>query len=604
MTLVQLERRFTSPVHDLTPSDFHIPAFVFAYLAKGCKFIADRKPSTVQQVLREVDLFEKSLQTAVFFQDKSHLPLEASRCKTKSLWTPPANPDVSLYCRLLREDLGRYEPRTKKSNEDHIDRAARHWLAANQQHVCVVDADKNLGDALIPRSWVREESLRLLAEAAVPVSVQTYLDTTTSLKYSLDSFFHKALYAGIVSPKLLKFLMKDFSSQHAGTFRLRVKLHKNPIVGRPIMNLSRAWIAPAAIFLTEALNPALKQLPHVITSSGDVLELLAGKHVQSDFILCTFDIRNLYPSINRVHFLEKVSQRIRSFWAHSPKYGAFLIQLVEFVLEFQFVQFEGELWQVNKGLPTGLQTSVAFANLYLASLDEFIVSRYPSLMCWCRYIDDALAVLPSCDTTALFQELHEWHGSIKWEISGRGLTVPFLDLEITLSDGFLSFQTYRKAQNAYLYIPRISCHPEGVFKALVSGETQRIFRTCRGNPNTIQRHVTFFLDKLQKRGYNRKETETLVSQTLRRVSGRVTKMKPSHKKFFFKQEFTFSLNRKCINTALKRHWHIIQSCFKQPTSAVLSFRVQPNLFRRDFATNWLCAARSGSGGQGPGFLCA
>ena len=42
--------------------------------------------------------------------------------------------------------------------------------------------------------------------------------------------------------------------------------------------------------------------------------------------------------------------------------------------------------------------------------------------------------------------------------------------------------------------------------------------------------------------------------------------------------------------------YIIQSCFKQNVSAVLSFRVQPNLFRRDFATNWLCAARSGSGG--------
>eukprot|EP00438_Fugacium_kawagutii_P000310 Skav205271 [mRNA] locus=scaffold1841:195276:198494:+ [translate_table: standard] len=604
MSLVQLERRFTSPVHILTPSVFQIPVYVVAYLAKGCKFIADRRPSTVQRVLREVDCFERNLQSAVFFQGKSSLPLEPSKCRTKSTWTPPADPGISLYCRLLKEELSRYEPQVRKPNEDFVDKAARQWLAEHRHHVCVVDADKNLGDALVPRSWVREESLRLLTEAATTISSETYVETTVSLKYSLDSFFHQALFDGLVSPKLLKFLIKDFDSTHAGTFRLRIKLHKNPVVGRPIMNLSRAWIAPSAIFLTEALKPALKQLRHVISSSGDIVGLLAGKRAPSDFILCTFDIRNLYPSIDRGHFLEKVSQHIRRFWAQRPQYGAFLIQLVEFVLAFQFVQFEGQLWQVTKGLPTGLQTSVVFANLYLASLDDFIVNRFPAMNSWYRYIDDALGIIHKDETNAVYLELHQWHENIKWDLSGQGLSVPFLDLELTLQDGFFSFQTFRKAQNAYLYIPRTSCHPEGVFKALISGESQRIFRTCHGNHKAVQRQLSFFLDRLQKRGYNRKEAEILSAQTLRRLNCRASRTKTNMRKFFFRQEFTFSLNRKCINVALKRHWHLIQSCFKQPVGAVLSFRVQPNLFRRDFATNWLCAARSGSGGQGPGFLCA
>lgn len=151
MTLVQLERWFTSPVHVLTPSDFHIPAFALAYLAKGCKFIADRRRSTAPQVLREVDSFEKSLHTAVFFDGKAKRSLDYSRRKLKSSWTPPSHPDIALYCRLLRQDLCKYEPCSQRSNEDFVDRAARQWLAKNQQTVCVVDADKNLGDALMPR---------------------------------------------------------------------------------------------------------------------------------------------------------------------------------------------------------------------------------------------------------------------------------------------------------------------------------------------------------------------------------------------------------------------------------------------------------------------
>ena len=111
------------------------------------------------------------------------------------------------------------------------------WQKTNRQYVSVVA--KNLGDELMPRRWAREESLRLLAEADATVDSQSYLATTVGLKCALDSFLHQSLYAGIISPSLLKFLMKDFSSNKSGTFRLKVKLHKNPVVGRPIMNLSR-----------------------------------------------------------------------------------------------------------------------------------------------------------------------------------------------------------------------------------------------------------------------------------------------------------------------------------------------------------------------------
>lgn len=135
LALVQLARWFTSPVHVLTPSDFHIPAFVLAYLAKGCKFIVDRRRSTAPRVLREVGSFEKSLHTAVF-EGKAKRSSDYSRCKLKSSWTPPSHPNIALYCRLLRQDLPKYEPCSQRSSEDFVDRAARQWLAKNQQTVC------------------------------------------------------------------------------------------------------------------------------------------------------------------------------------------------------------------------------------------------------------------------------------------------------------------------------------------------------------------------------------------------------------------------------------------------------------------------------------
>ena len=168
LTVVQLEQRFSSPVHDLTPDSFEIPAYVKAYLAKGGKFIPDTAQSTAMSLLWEVDSLERSLNLAVHFRDyNDSMPrLQNTRCRLRSSWQPPSNSSVSTYCRLLRAELSRHSPHARARNSDFIDKAARAWLSSHPAQVCVVDADKNLGDAILSRSWVQQESLRLLKEAA------------------------------------------------------------------------------------------------------------------------------------------------------------------------------------------------------------------------------------------------------------------------------------------------------------------------------------------------------------------------------------------------------------------------------------------------------
>ena len=63
------------------------------------------------------------------------------------------------------------------------------------------------------------------------------------------------------------------------------------------------------------------------------LEQLVGKRARKGFTLCTFDVRNLYPSIDRLHFLDIDSHRMHRFWAHKPEYSGFLIKLTAFCTE-------------------------------------------------------------------------------------------------------------------------------------------------------------------------------------------------------------------------------------------------------------------------------
>ena len=267
-----------------------------------------------------------------------------------------------------------------------------------------------------------------------------------------------------------------------------------------------------------------------------------------------------------------------------------IMKLIEFLLVFQFVGYESELWQITKGLPTGLQTSVVFANLHMAVCDEFVISKHPDLRFWKRFIDDAFAILPLTAAAMFHEHLNSWNFNIQWEISGSGAHVTFLDIDMKMcSSGALVFETHRKAQNAYLYLPRISCHPPSVFKALIIGETQRLFNTNPKNPCGLDRHIQLFLTKLMRRGYSRQAAEELTQVTVRKAHYKHSNNLPRRavrSKFFFRTVFGSSLNRSVIKSALKKHWPVVQAVFSKPVDVMMSFHVQPNNFRRNFHLNW------------------
>ena len=285
MSLVQLERRFCMPVHILISPDFEIPTYVLAYLSTGGKFVADRCASPAAQVFTSISALERSLHTAMFFDRHALEPTFFRRCCLRTAWKPKEDPIISAYGRLLREDLSSYSPREKS---DFIDKAARKWLWQHRQKISVVECDKNLGDAIVPKHWVRQECLRLLEEASYKISRADFLDSCANLKFLLDSFLQQSVLAGSISTRLAAFIRKDFSSNNVGSFRLRVKLHKSPVVSRPIMNLSKAWFSPLSIFLTEALAPMLQKQLHAIQSMQDPVKQLVDCVVPPGFTLFHF----------------------------------------------------------------------------------------------------------------------------------------------------------------------------------------------------------------------------------------------------------------------------------------------------------------------------
>ena len=153
-------------------------------------------------------------------------------------------------------------------NTSWLDNQAVQWLKKHKNQAVVIDADQSLGDVLMPASWISSELKRLLDEGTrsrIPPSVlpcmlclgQRCATCTRRLHHQItQSFIPQTRY---------------FQAHREGSFRLRVKLHKNPIVGRPIANTSWCWVVPACLFLCNMLQPIQDELRHTVHSSKDFL---------------------------------------------------------------------------------------------------------------------------------------------------------------------------------------------------------------------------------------------------------------------------------------------------------------------------------------------
>ena len=339
-------------VHSRMPPEFVLPDFVMLYLNKGSKYILDRHQCSIAEVMRSLDKMEVKMHTAKFFESKPSLAQQqVTKQHIRSEWKPPPDDQVARLNRLLRQSvLDEFVARPIKRNYTWLDCKARQWLKLHRNDLVIVDADKGLGDCIMPRDWVDTELHRLLSSGFAKLAPDVYKARSFAARCLLECVTREAAYTGLVSDKKVQFILHRIFKTGEGSFRLRVKLHKQPMTGRPIANLSYSWLAPACLFLCEVLAPIQNNLLHVVSSSFEFLQKMS-KQVPSHFEIATIDIKNLYPSINTDHLLEVLSNDVLRFYKGSRK-AVFIVSLLQVVLQNQFIVHRGEAYQAF-GIATG-----------------------------------------------------------------------------------------------------------------------------------------------------------------------------------------------------------------------------------------------------------
>jgi hypothetical protein len=195
--------------------------------------------------------------------------------------------------------------------------------------------------------------------------------------------------------------------------------------------------------------------------------------------LFTTDAVSMYTNIDMTHALHVIKGVIRKQQNYDTLHERnAVIEELELIMRQTIFQFGDTYWLQLNGTAMGVSPSCMYATIYFAVHEEELLNKYPELKLYKRYIDDVIGIwipltLNDDARWRQFQREMNAFGRLRWEFSERSTTVNFLDLTISIKNGYIQTKIYEKPENLYLYLPATSAHR---FRGLIHGTVYRTIR--------------------------------------------------------------------------------------------------------------------------------
>jgi hypothetical protein len=440
-------------------------------------------------------------------------------------WQPPPAPDdaenaMSRFNEKLNV-LIRALPRSRRYN---LSRSQRQCLGdlAQRQDLIIFPTDKNLGPSIAERRpYIRqiltEHLLNEVHYQYLPTeSAKTELAAQRCRFLKIYSDWGHTLPSEAEETYFKRSLTKDNLSQtRVPQFYGVYKVHKNgkpktrPIVSsvNSIPEIFSKWVD---YWLKKVVR---KILPTYIRDADHLMNELRRTFpngLPPGARLFSVDAIGMYSNIDTDHGIEVLTRWLHDYRDDLPKCMPvdFVIEALAEIMRSNIFQFGDTYWKQTRGCAMGTSAAVNYAYLYVGLLEvQRLLPRYQTcLPFFKRFIDDGIGVWlpPSNDHLAwdaFLRCLNQW-GTLRWTCDGHVDSLIFLDLRISIGPKrHLTFQTYQKPMNLYLYIPPGSAHPEKMLRSLIFGRL-RAYWLQNTHPSDFYAMAVLLARRLMARGYS------------------------------------------------------------------------------------------------------
>lgn len=367
------------------------------------------------------------------------------------------------------------------------------------------EADKNLGLVVMTSEVYEKEVLKHLDEthrkvANFPIAM---LQRVVKTLMNCAPFIPKERKA--ILDKCLKY-------DQPALFYVIPKIHKSPITTRPITAQHSYILTPLSQMLSKLMNEHVADIYEIAKNSKSVVQDLEKLRITEDVLLVTYDVKAMYPSID----LEDAFRTLSGHYLFQEQHG-FWMRVLQAIMRYNFVEWNGDIYQQMQGTAMGTAVAPAFANMYmhLRYYDLFIT--FAELLIFNRrYIDDGLLIVSNnkSELSRFQTQMNNLTNlDFTWEISNHSAV--FLDLTIYKGEryettGIMDLEVYTKPISKFLYLHRKSNHPPEIFDGIIKGELIRFLRNT-SDEIRFNIKVNTLLKMLMVRGYQKNTLERIRS---------------------------------------------------------------------------------------------
>ena len=553
-------------------------------LACGLNFVLRPSDATNDTLLQQYTQFARSIRIRYYFaqRDNNMHSNPILRIKNPSYQPPAASPAVEQYLSTVKQRLMTQLSNCPADERPHTNIPGS-WLRAlrslqRDKTIVIKAADKNLGPCIMDADWYKKEAFRQLNDH----STYTPLEQAPCLKLVyriLVNVLEKYNVRWLITTnwkgeqckrltKLARYLLQlsDMVTlpnkpdiRQTCIFYLLPKLHKTPVVGRPIVSSVNYVTYHASRWLDYMLQPIMKASPSYIKDSRDMVRLIettSFNSFNSSPVLVAIDVVSLYPSIPTINGIGKVCSAIRRYQTKlkqeqrqmtstqqrqfTPpllqyKVG-FIVSVLKWVLLNNIVEFDKHVYKQIQGTAMGTPVAVAYANIFLSELERSLMNMpsTPTPLLFKRFVDDGFGVFRNAHDANKFVSNYNALQSTINLTKEVGDEVSFLDLVVYRGERYnkskrLDIKLHQKQLNSYLYLPIYTFHPPHSKTSFIIGELQRY---CRNSSNIeyFSNSKALFRQRLMSRGYpiplinycfklvNYKQRQSLIFNQSRRSS--------------------------------------------------------------------------------------
>ena len=363
----------------------------------------------------------------------------------------------------------------------------------------------------------------------IPFYSKVEPESIDNAKNKLKNILQEALDNNIISKEESEAMNPDGSS--VGKFYMNFKVHKphdKIPPERPIVSGCQSFTSNIGRFVEFHMKDSATKHPSYLQDTPDFIRRIESINCEGPLpenaMIATWDVTSLFTIIPQEEGVQATREALDKRTEQIVP-TEFIIRLLEVVLSESIFEYSDEYYNQNVGTTMGSRPAPPFANNFMAKIDTKIwdiseklkKEEKVTMSCLFRFLDDLLSIYLGSTRSLhrLWDEMNQIHPSVKFTLQHTTpdnekpedrcqcdvlKAVPFLDTSVSIKQGKIILDLYRKPTDRNKYLLPDSCHPHSNIENIPLSLAIRITRICSEIETRDQRYLEL-KDMLLERKY-------------------------------------------------------------------------------------------------------